>query len=136
MINQALSILLALHIVACPFICQGGGEYCAEPEAAAEEHCCHACCAKGSAAEHKPAPPAPSEGECRCKCMCTGAVVEQNSAHELDLDLTCWEFLPAKQCLASGSFAGCPARNCRALLPDDGENQGRAMRCLMMSYLC
>jgi hypothetical protein len=48
----------------------------------------------------------------------------------------CWFMMPAANDVVPQAIALQPAVIARSLLPDDGANPGRALRCRMMSLLC
>ena len=140
MINQLLSILLATSIVACPLLCRGGAACCDKVRSDSTNACCDECHRSeiSHSANHDSVPrDHDSSTPCECDgCICGGAVVEDSALQQLVLEGSSWILLPvSNQLLAVASdlnqaaISGTP-------LPDDGINPGRALRCLMMSYLC
>ena len=140
MISNLLSNLLAISIVACPFLCKGGAACCDNERSHAAHACCDACHKADAAhsAHHDSVPcdhNSRSPNECG-DCICEGAVAEDSALQHLVFENFNWIALPAAdQVIAVVSDLQQDAVSWTPL-PDDGMNPGRALRCLMMSYLC
>ncbi len=138
--NQLISILLATSIVACPLLCKGGAACCAKERSNGAPACCDACHKTNSdrSADRESVPSDPNSRTPReCGgCICGGAVVQDSALQQLVLDGCNWIALPAVHQSIAVAVVMPPAAVSWALLPDDGMNPGRAMRCLIMSYLC
>jgi hypothetical protein len=69
-------------------------------------------------------------------CICAGAVLEDSVLQHFEF-AGCMSFaLPTTTLDAVAADFSPRAVNSLTLLPDNDTNQGRAMRCLMSSYLC
>jgi hypothetical protein len=136
MIRRFLSLLLVASITACPLICRGGLQCCASAPAAAAHGCCESC-HKPKASDSKSAPrelPSKTPGGCE-GCICGGAVIEDSTLPQVDVGSLSLP-LPESHVVAIAPDHSRSSIGFSVLLPDDGINQGRAMRCLMSSYLC
>jgi hypothetical protein len=137
MVHHLLSILLASGIVACPLLCKGGSCCFNNAHSAAKRGCCSACCKSEDSqpADHKSIPNDRSHAPAHYGgCICAGAVIEDAASQHVALTDCTWMVPPASQ--HAISFNTLPNARFSVLLPDDGRNQGRAMRCMMSSYLC
>ncbi len=135
MVQQFLNILLATSIFACPFFCKGGAVCCHGDKAAATHRCCEACHdSQPEQSDDQGSLPSPSS-DVTDGCICGGAVIETSAVQLLDLDVSVFVALVET---AGHNDLVVQREHVRStpFLPDDDMNTGRAMRCLMMSFLC
>jgi hypothetical protein len=140
MINQLLSILLATSIVACPLLCRGGAACCDNKRSHDTHACCNEC-HKSECSHSADRQSVPRNHNSRTPveyggCICGGAVVEDSALQHLVLEGYSWIALPAVDQLVAVVSDLQQVTISRTPLPDDSMNPGRALRCLMMSYLC
>jgi hypothetical protein len=140
MIREICSIVLALNIVACPLICKGSSGCCNGDHSNVASGCCDACHGPENreARTHEPVPRDDnSRGPADCSgCICGGAVIEDSALQHLVLESYLWIAPAADTQLVDVISDGPRDWDSGRPLPDDGTNPGRAMRCLMMSFLC
>jgi hypothetical protein len=140
MVKQVLSILLATSIVACPVLCGRGAACCGTVRASGVHACCEACrdVESNGGGERDSAPSHQDSGAPKqCNgCICGGAVVDDVSAQNLVVTNDHWIAIPTAFQLLSAASDLRPMPNPKGPLPDDDMNPGRAMRCIMSSYLC
>ena len=138
--QQLVSALLATSILACPLFCKGGASCDVADGAPVVLSCCNECHKEETTHSpiHEPVPTDPNSEapEKCCSCICGGAVVEDTLLQGLHLDASNWVALPAAEQFIAVIFEPQQGGNSWAPLPDDGMNPGRAIRCLMMSFLC
>ena len=134
--RRPLAILLIATIFACPLICaagNGGG-------GTASASCC-GCChraggANSSGEQSCPAKPTVPDSGHACQCICGGAVVEDAGTQDVSLD-TGWSLPVAVAIPLVTHIQEAELRPfCSAPWPDVGMNPGRALRCLLCTYLC
>ncbi len=135
MAQQFLNILLATSIFACPFFCKGGAVCCEGHKVAALHRCCEAC-HDSQPEQSDESVPAPSpRSDMTGGCICGGAVIETFAVQLLDLDTSIF-VAPVETAGRNELVVQREHVRSTAFLPDDDMNTGRAMRGLMMSFLC
>jgi hypothetical protein len=139
MVKFLLSILLALGIVACPLLCGRGAVCCRAEHTHDAQACCAACrqaeSTRGDDRDSMPQDHDSRSGKCS-GCICGGALVEDASSQDFVVNDLNWIAIPPVAPLRCEPSDLHTMFNPRGPLPDDDMNPGRAMRCLMMSYLC
>ena len=140
MFSQILSILLATSIVACPLLCNAGNVCCSKGSSASGQACCEGCheADPSSSGNYDPAPVGDQSRtpDDYCHCICGGAVIEDNGLQDLKLHLSNWIIVPVAAQFVAEVIRPQQGNVSWTLLPDDGMNPGRALRCRMMSFLC
>jgi hypothetical protein len=136
MIHATLSILLATSIAACPLLCKLGSACCAAQSGAVQQTCCRGC--HSETKDDSQAPRSPSDHspeKCR-QCVCGGALLEKSSLADIQLE-SHWS-LPAPILYATVASAGQSRFELYStpLRPEDGNNPGRVLRQLYMTFLC
>jgi len=136
--KQSVSVLLATSVFACPLICYSGHAVARAGGKPVASCCCHSAANAPPAGDHSRGNPSRSQGpKCGCQGICGGAVVENDTAHNLTLDTT-WS-LPVAV-IAPLLLARLEEtrfnRFCATPWPDDGMNRGRALCCLYCTFLC
>jgi hypothetical protein len=63
-------------------------------------------------------------------------VTEDAAAFHVQFDSLSWVAIPSENGIVAQVIGSLPAVVSWSLLPDDGANLGRALRCRMMSLLC
>jgi hypothetical protein len=134
MAQQLLSILIATSIFVCPFVCKGGAACCDAHEPEAVHHCCDACDDSHSQREDDRGSLPARSGDVSDGCICGGAVIELSALQGLNLDL--FVFVAPVDTGESELVVQREHMRSTVCLPDDDMNIGRAMRGLMMSFLC
>jgi hypothetical protein len=137
MLTRLLSVLLAAAVLVCPLVCVGADSRCEKEPVTASGCCCKHCHSKESSApgndtcpgDHRPA-------EKCCQGVCGGAVIEKRDAQTVTIEFTAF-LAPAIVAVSSLEFSEpCTNTAAQVLLPDDGHNPGRVLRCLWQSFLC
>jgi hypothetical protein len=137
MLRHTLSLLLVASIAACPFVCTlSGGP--AKAAGKASHGCCDCCHDEQSPEPMTPgdSQQCPTKSHTCCQCICGGAVFEVDGTPDCGVDTSLWATLPGEGVQMVTAAVAAEHWSIDQLQPDDGANVGRAMRCLLMSFLC
>jgi hypothetical protein len=135
MLRPIVVLLIVLGIVACPLICRVGW-LCGNDRATTTQVCCNRCHSDSAESDTQPNAPGTPAPEGGCQCICGGAVVSDDSQPDLRIGVTDWIILPDAHTNSDQLLDSPEAGVYRVPFPQGGDNPGRALRCLMLSFLC
>jgi hypothetical protein len=134
MLNQTISILATIAVLACPFQCSAARHGAVATEApAARCACCHHA---ETLPDSTPRNDGTNDSEDCCQCICGGAVLEQVYQQEVHLDAGTWIVPSDIEKQTSIALVNLNGAARHLLKPDDGMNPGRRKCCLFMTFLC